>query len=218
MSIINEGMAACPQCGNRNTIKVYRSINVADNPELKEKVKDGSLFLWECPHCGKVNLAKYETLYHDPAGKLMVWLIPDDSVSETQMKAIENHTKAMGDYTLRTVSDMGSLMEKVLIHDAALDDVVIEMCKYVTKMEMASKAGSQQAAQELMNATFHFYRLNGEDGTITFMYPGNGQMVRVDIGCNVYEDAEGILQRNPHVRPEPGFARIDAGWLSSKIR
>ena len=52
MSIINEGMAACPQCGNRNTIKVYRSINVADNPELKEKVKDGSLFLWECPHCG----------------------------------------------------------------------------------------------------------------------------------------------------------------------
>ena len=58
MSIINEGMADCPQCGNRNTIKVYRSINVADNPELKEKVKDGSLFLWECPHCGKVNLAK----------------------------------------------------------------------------------------------------------------------------------------------------------------
>ena len=92
------------------------------------------------------------------------------------------------------------------------------MCKYVTKMEMASKAGSQQAAQELMNATFHFYRLNAESGTITFMYPGNGQMVRVDIGCNVYEDAEGILQRNPHVRPEPGFARIDAGWLSSKIR
>lgn len=220
MSIINEGMAACPQCGNRNTIKVYRSINVADNPELKEKVKDGSLFLWECPHCGKVNLAKYETLYHDPTSRLMVWLIPDGSVSETQMKAIENHTKAMGDYTLRTVRDMGSLMEKVLIHDAGLDDVVIEMCKYVTKMEMASKSGSDEAARAIMAAEFHFYRLNGEDGdrTITFMYPGNGQMMRVDIGYNVYEDGDGIISRNPHIRPESGFAKIDAQWLSERIR
>ena len=75
MSIINEALAPCSKCGQQHKVIVYRSINISENPELKDKVKDGSLFLWECPHCGQVNLAKYETLYHDPAAKLMVWLI-----------------------------------------------------------------------------------------------------------------------------------------------
>ena len=129
MSIISEALAPCSKCGQQHKVTVYRSINTSENPELKDKVKDGSLFLWECPHCGQVNLAKYETLYHDPAAKLMVWLIPSGEISETQMQAITMHTKAMGGYTLRRVNDMGSLMEKVLIVEAGLDDVVLEMCK-----------------------------------------------------------------------------------------
>ena len=76
MSIISEALAPCSKCGQQHKVTVYRSINISENPELKDKVRDGSLFLWECPHCGQVNLAKYETLYHDPAKKLMVWLIP----------------------------------------------------------------------------------------------------------------------------------------------
>ena len=140
MSIINEAIAPCTKCGQQHKITVYRSINTSENPELKAKVSDGSLFLWECPHCGQVNLAKYETLYHDPAGKLMVWLIPSGEISETQMQAITMHTKAMGGYTLRRVNDMGNLMEKVLIADAGLNDIVLEMCKYVTKLEMLQKS------------------------------------------------------------------------------
>ena len=132
MSIIKEASAPCSKCGEKQVIRIYRSINVSEDPQLKEKVRNGSLFLWECPHCGQVNLAKYETLYHDPAARLMVWLLPEGDVSETQMKAITMHTKAMGGYTLRRVTDMGSLMEKVLIFFAGLDDVVLEMCKYVT--------------------------------------------------------------------------------------
>ena len=111
MSIINEALAPCTKCGQQHKVTVYRSINISENPELKAKVADGSLFLWECPHCGQVNLARYETLYHDPSGKLMVWLIPEGEISETQMQAITMHTKAMGGYTLRRVNDMGSLME-----------------------------------------------------------------------------------------------------------
>ena len=129
MSIINEALAPCTKCGQQHKVTVYRSINISENPELKAKVTDGSLFLWECPHCGQVNLTKYETLYHDPSGKLMVWLIPEGEISETQMHAITMHTKAMGGYTLRRVNDMGSLMEKVLINTAGLDDAVLEMCK-----------------------------------------------------------------------------------------
>ena len=219
MSIINEALAPCNKCGQQHKVTVYRSINTADNPELKAKVKDGSLFLWECPHCGQVNLAKYETLYHDPALKMMFWLIPAGEISETQMKAITMHTKAMGGYTLRRVNDMGSLMEKVLIADAGLDDVVLEMCKYVTKLEMLQKSVNAEQKEEFMASVFHFYRSEGEgdERILTFMYGLDRQMLGVNIGWNVYQDCAGILERNPQIRPEDGFTKVDADWLNSMM-
>lgn len=219
MSIIKEASAPCSKCGEKQVIRIYRSINVSEDPQLKEKVRNGSLFLWECPHCGQVNLAKYETLYHDPAARLMVWLLPEEDISETQMKAITMHTKAMGGYTLRRVTDMGSLMEKVLIHDAGLDDVVLEMCKYVTKMEMISKITGKDNQEALMKAKFNFYRIEGEadERMITLMFPQDGQMSGVNIGWNVYQDCEGILSRNPHIRPGEGFVNVDADWLATML-
>ena len=219
MSITTQALAPCSKCGQQQTVTVYRSINISENPELKAKVRDGSLFLWECPHCGQVNLARYETLYHDPAARLMVWLIPAGEISETQMQAITMHTKAMGGYTLRRVNDMGSLMEKVLVNDVGLDDVVLEMCKYVTKMEMIQKSVPAEQKEEFLAADFHFYRCEGEDQEriITFMYALDGQMLGVNIGWNVYQDCAGILKRNPEVRPDEGFAKVDAEWLNSKL-
>ena len=219
MSIINEALAPCSKCGQQQKVTIYGSINISENPELKEKVRNGSLFLWECPHCGQVNLAKYETLYHDPAAKLMVWLIPQGEISETQMQAITMHTKAMGGYTLRRASDMGTLMEKVLINDAGLDDVVLEMCKYVTKMEMVQKMVDQDKKEQFMAADFHFYRSegDGDERLLTFMYPMDGQMLGVNIAWNVYQDCAGILERNPQIRPSEGFELIDASWLASKL-
>ncbi len=220
MSIVNEALAPCSKCGQQHKVIVYRSINIADNPELKAKVKDGSLFLWECPHCGQVNLAKYETLYHDPAAKVMFWLVPQGEISESQMQAITMHTKAMGGYTLRRVNDMGTLMEKVLIAEAGLDDVVLEMCKYVTKLEMVQKSVSADQKDEFMASVFHFYKAEGEgdERILTFMYALDGQMLGVNIGMNVYQDCAGILERNPQIKPADGFEKIDADWLGSKIR
>ena len=219
MSIINQAIAPCSKCGQQHTVTVYRRINMSENPELTDKVRDGSLFLWECPHCGQVNLAKYETLYHDPAAKLMVWLIPSGEISETQMQAITMHTKAMGGYTLRRVNDMGSLMEKVLINEAGLNDVVLEMCKYVTKLEMIQKTVGQEKKDEFLATTFHFYKSEGDadERILTFMYGLDGQMLGVNIGWNVYQDCEGILERNPQIKPADGFSRIDADWLNSVL-
>ena len=129
------------------------------------------------------------------------------------------HTKAMGGYTLRRVNDMGSLMEKVLINDAGLDDVVVEMCKYVTKLEMIQTTVGAEQKDEFMASTFHFYKSEGEDDAciLTFMYGMDGQMQGVNIGWNVYQDCSGILERNPQIRPAEGFSKIDAEWLKSVL-
>lgn len=226
MSLVAKANGACSKCGQANEITIYKSINTAQEPSLKEKVKNGSLFLWECPHCGTVNLARYETLYHDPEKKLMLWLVPDGKISQTQMQAITNHTKAMGGYTLRLVRDMGELMEKVLIFDAGLDDVVLELCKWVTKREMTAGSGKEtkledkQRNEEINSATFHFYRVEGEgdERIIIFSYASKAQMVGLKIGWNVYEDCSGIIERNPAVRPGEGFVRVDSKWLETIIK
>ena len=149
----------------------------------------------------------------------MVWLIPEGELSETQMQAITMHTKAMGGYTLRRVNDMGSLMEKVLVAEAGLDDVVLEMCKYVTKLEMLQKSVGEDQKEEFMATAFHFYRSEGEDEArvLTFMYGLGGQMLGVNIGWNVYQDCAAILARNPQIKPAEGFSRIDSDWLNSVL-
>ena len=111
MSITAKALAPCSRCGEKTEITIYKSINISENPELKEKIRNGSLFIWECPHCRQANLARYETLYHDPEQKIMIWLMPSGELSETQMQAIANHTRAMGNYRLRLVKDVGALME-----------------------------------------------------------------------------------------------------------
>ena len=217
-------------CGAVSEIPAYNIINVKDHPVLKEKVKDGSMFVWGCKNCGKVNLAAFQTLYHDPDESLMIWLMPD-TLSDAEKQMIEQHMVAISaqlssdengellkGYTLRRVKDAGSLIEKVNIFDAGLDDVAMEMCKYVTKMELAEKAQDKESALAIRNASFKFYKIDGPDNDITFTYPSEGKMEGVKIGFNTYEDCRGIIKRNPDVIPAPGFAIVDSEWLSTKMR
>ena len=201
--------ANCSRCGGTHSVETYPSINTALDPTLKARVRDGSLFVWECPYCGTRNLLKYETLYHDPAERLMVWLLPGDALPPA---AVADAVKELDGYTLRLVREVGNLVEKVNIHAAGLDDVLVEMCKYVTRMELSEKQGS------VVEAPLKFYKLDGPDNDLLFSFPQDGEMKVVNVGFHVYEDARGILGRHPSVRPEPGFAQVDAAWLGQYFR
>ena len=201
--------ASCSHCRKQTEVPVRQSINTALDPEVKARVKDGSLFVWECPYCGHRNLAVYQTLYHDPDARLMVWLLPGQ---EQAPKAVEEAVKDLDDYTLRLVRNVGDLVEKVNVHDTGLDDVVLEMCKWVTRRELAVK---NPAA---MDAALRFVRLEGADNELVMAFPMDGQMQVLNVGFNVYEDARGILSRHPDIRPTPGFAQVDAAWIDQFFR
>ena len=146
----------------------------------------------------------------------MIWLMPQGALTGAQADAVEKSMEAvslslrsdpsMDGYTLRRVESVGDLIEKVNIHEAGLDDVAIEMCKYVTRIEMG-----------LDDAAFKFYKLESPDNDIIFTYPKDGSMMGVRTGFKVYGDCCGILSRNPAVRPAPGFVRVDAAWLSERM-
>jgi len=201
--------ASCSRCGGTHSVETFPSINTALDPTLKARVRDGSLFVWECPFCGTRNLLKYETLYHDPAERLMVWLLPGDAQPPAQ---VAEAVKELDGYTLRLVREVGDLVEKVNIHAAGLDDVLVEMCKYVTRLELSEKQG------RIVDIPLKFYRLDGPDNDFLFSFPQDGEMKVVNVGFHVYEDARGILGRHPSVRPEPGFSEVDAAWLGRYFR
>ena len=102
-------------------------------------------------------------------------------------------------YTLRKVEDAGSLIEKVRIFEAGLDDAAIEMCKFVSGKELNAKG-------------LRFRGFAGADNEMEFIFPRNGQMNSVKVGFNVYEDSQAILARNPSIIPAELFPKIDSNW------
>ncbi len=204
MSIKSQALAVCQKCGKQHKVDIYKSINTATDPDLKAAVLDGNLFLWECPDCGTGNLVAYDCLYHDPDEKFMVWMLPFGEPEGPEKDAIMRQARAMGDYRLRIVSNAGDLMEKVMIFDAGLNDRCIELVKYV-------------AGREMPDVTkLHFYRM--QDDVMVFSGVKNGRMEGFGFGLNVYEDCQGILQRNEAVALEDGFAHIDADWVDGIIK
>lgn len=107
-------------------------------------------------------------------------------------------------YHGRLVKTVGDLMEKVKIFDAGLDDIVMELCKYITLQEIKK------------DVSLKFFSIDGADSEINFTYPENGEMQLIAVGFNVYEDCAGIVQRNPAIKESArGLATIDPDWLSN---
>ena len=187
----------CSRCGAEHRLDLPQSVNAVASPEFKEKVRSGELFTWTCPHCGTANLLTVPFLYHDPSEHLMLVL------SETPLKA----DGVPEGYVGRQVRSVGELVEKIKIFDAGLDDLTLELCKFVTCQELKK------------DVPLKFVGTDGADGEMTFTYPEKGQMELVAVGFNVYEDCAGILRRNPRIRASvQGLAVIDQAWLGQYFR
>jgi hypothetical protein len=59
--------------------------------------------------------------------------------------------------------------------------------------------------------------MEGADHRILLTYPENNEMQVLGTNFSVYEDAAGIVRRNPDLSVE-GLVRIDSKWLSQHIR
>ena len=196
----------CPHCGKAFEVDAVAAVNTERNPELKERLLGGELFIHECPHCGSRVLAKFPLLYHDPSEKLMIWLSDGSADTEARMQAAVAGEDFDG-YTGRIVDTPGALIEKVKIFDSGLDDIAMEMAKFVTRQELGK------------DADLLFFGLDGADNEITLTYPEAGQMQMVRIGFNVYEDCAGILLRNPAIKKAAsGLARVGRSFVESFLR
>ena len=196
----------CRRCSADIPVRPVSVINSSENPELKNELVDGKLFIRECPVCGERQLVRFPLLYHDPSEKLLVWLSDENPETEAQMKKAVV-VEGMEGYSGRIVDTPGQLIEKIKIFDAGLDDIAMELCKFVTRQETGK------------DVDMLFFGFDGADNEITLTYPENGEMQMLRIGFNVYEDCAGIAVRNPELKKAAaGLTRVSRSWVESFIR
>ena len=193
MSSVSSVTFRCARCGAAYQAPVYSYIDAVANPALKDCVLTGELFVRECPKCGCRELIQTPVVYRDTVCLLCL------SERKIAVEGLEGQCA-------RLVGDVGSLIEKVKIFDAGLDDAAIELCKYVTRSELAK------------DVSLKFLRTEGADNEIIFTYPEAGQMQLLAVGFNVYEDCRAIIGRTPSMQESlRGLARVDAEWVEQFI-
>lgn len=134
MSKSREERVKCPACGQQGSFTLWESINVTEDPELKERFMSGELNTFRCAGCTHETQVWYPMLYHDMDQLLMVWFMPGN---ETPPPVPELLMEVTGDnaetYRFRLVRTPNELKEKVFLADAGLDDRVVELMKWLVR-------------------------------------------------------------------------------------
>lgn len=114
----------CPKCGKNDKITMIAGINNSQNPEIKERILSEEIFDWRCPSCSYGAQMVYPMLFHDPAKGYMIALTPAAGKADS----IEP-TTPLAEVIKRRVKSPAELKEKIMIFDAGLDDVAVELVK-----------------------------------------------------------------------------------------
>lgn len=156
----------CPYCGRKSTYTMKTLIDTGVDPDAEKKLFQGTLFRYTCPFCHEAQDLSYSCLYHDHARKVLI------GYADTEKDAEEMQLQLTGSYhrdeldevlknwadscTKRLVTSIGDLQEKVLIFHFNLDDRLIEIAKYMTRMI------AEEQQPELQMDTLYFN--HGEEG------------------------------------------------------
>lgn len=212
MSVILSKPFTCPECGEETMIDVYEMIDVTLEPELYDRVREGSMFDVTCPACGVTTQVVYPTVYYDRDNKQVITLIPAESEtaeSEDESKSAPRETQEgkplpAEEYTVRVVRSYNELMEKLSIFDAGLDDHAAELCK--SGVVMARRKAGDNVRREC-----YFIPVAKEDGTLEMyvqFFEEDGKTAYVPISGELYNTAVKALQEGI---TEPQYI-VDEAW------
>ena len=132
----------CPNCNAEGNFVMWHSINVDVNPETRTEVKNRQIFKYECKNCGNVFEVEYSFLYHDVTNKFMIWYFPKrdyDIDKEIEEVNRENLIEKFNE-KIRIVDDKRDLIEKINIFEDGLNDIGIEMIKYIIGEQLQDKS------------------------------------------------------------------------------
>lgn len=122
----------CPGCGISFAHEAWTLVNARLNPELAERLMEGTLFEFECPSCGYTANVAHPCLYLDPAHRACAYLVANDAMAQgvTEMfDGLNREDTPIGRSTKRIVRDRHGLRGVAIAWNEGLDDRVIELLK-----------------------------------------------------------------------------------------
>lgn len=140
----------CPQCSQMSELTVWDSINVSEDPDLKNELLSGKINMFRCPSCGHTGLMPTPLVYRDDDKRFILSFIPcmnkeDKAAKFEELKKTSEESGDIRDifgYKFRFVSDYNSLLEKILIFDANVLDKTIEVIKLLVMAQNPDKIQS----------------------------------------------------------------------------
>lgn len=120
----------CPSCGKKSRFKIWDRIQIDKNPGLREKVRDLSLFRFQCPKCGHETYLDYDFLYIQSDLRLVIYYAPGGGdVTDMHQSLQKPEYEFMKAFRYRLIRQRTQLLEKLAIFDAGYDDRLIEIMK-----------------------------------------------------------------------------------------
>lgn len=152
----------CQNCGTPFVAPVWSFIDVGAQPELKNALLSGQLNVAVCPNCGAGGMLATPLMYHDPAKKLLLTLLPQELnlKPEDQERFVGELSRAIMDslpadaprgyvLTPRRFISMTSLIEAVLEADGIPPEVFkaqrarVELLSRLAEAMEADRAADQ---------------------------------------------------------------------------
>jgi len=129
---------ACPRCGFRWSAEMYDSVNVRENPDLRDALMAGRLNAVTCEGCGHRFRVDKPLLYHDPDRRFMIFLRPTPEAraaeAENEFRGMVEALAARSPSTptpaMHLVLDHVELVERIFLLEAGLDERIVEYIKH----------------------------------------------------------------------------------------
>ena len=140
-----EDTIICPNCNHEQELHVTPTVNVTVDPDMKEKVLSGELFLFTCENCGFSGYAGFPFIYEDKEtnGGFLIYMEPGCEDREVGVDGDVADQVLLQNMTMRLVTTINELKEKIFIFEAGLDDRVVELFKMLSLSKMKADEASQ---------------------------------------------------------------------------
>ena len=177
----------CPRCGESQEVDLYESVNVKEEPGVKDQIMTNQLNKVFCASCEFHFRVDKPLLYNDPALGRMIYWIPalKANVEEGRNhigEALTELNAAIPDDVhlpdVHLVASRTELVERIFLFEDGLDERIIEYIKYLIytrngdSLEPRAKAllfDAQDSTDEMLC----FVVQDVETGTLEAMYHYN---------------------------------------------
>jgi hypothetical protein len=90
MTEVHKHKIACPECGKEQEVKVWDSMNVTLDPDLRRRLFEGEINTFKCDGCSFESFLPAPLMYHDMTRRYVVQFYPPSAIGETQFLDLFN--------------------------------------------------------------------------------------------------------------------------------